>query len=58
MDEIVEVLGIISWIVIVFTVFSGLLMKYKRKPLFKIHRLAGYVALALAACHGVLAALS
>jgi DMSO/TMAO reductase YedYZ heme-binding membrane subunit len=58
MDELVEVLGIISLIVIVFTVFSGLAMKYKRNQLFKIHRFAGYVALALAICHGILAIFS
>lgn len=58
MDEMVEILGVISLIVIGVVCASGVFMKYKRKPLFKIHRLAGYVALALAVCHGVLAALA
>ena len=58
MDEMVEVLGIISGIVIVFTVFSGLAMKYKRNQRLKIHKFAGYVAFALAICHGILAMFS
>jgi hypothetical protein len=58
MDEIIEVLGIISLVVIVFTVFSGLVMKYKRNPLLKIHRFAGYIALALSIGHGILAIFS
>jgi hypothetical protein len=58
MDEMIEILGTISLIVIAVVCVSGVLMKYKRKPLFKIHRLTGYIALALAVCHGVLAALA
>jgi hypothetical protein len=58
MDEMVEILGILSLFVFVFTVFSGFAMKYKRDPLFKIHRVAGYAALALAAAHGISAIFS
>ncbi len=58
MDDIVEILGIVSGIVIVFAVFSGFTMKYKRNRLLKIHRFAGYVALALALGHGILAIFS
>jgi hypothetical protein len=58
MDEVIEMLGTISLIAIAVVCASGVLMKHRRKPLFKIHRLTGYVAVALAVCHGVLAALS
>jgi hypothetical protein len=51
-------LGIISLVVMVFTVFSGLVMKYKRNPMYKIHRFTGYGVFALAICHGVLAIFS
>jgi hypothetical protein len=58
MDEMVEILGIVSLFVFVFTVFSGFAMKYKRDSMFKIHRFTGYAALALAAVHGILAIFS
>ncbi len=51
----VEVLGIISLIVIGIAFFSGLFMKYKRRWLFKIHRVISFIAFALAIGHGVLA---
>ena len=58
MDEIVEVLGIISLIVMIVAFFSGLFMKYKRNSLYKIHRFIGYVVFALALAHGVAALVS
>jgi hypothetical protein len=58
MDDMVEILGITSGIVIVLTVFSGYIMKYGRKHLLNIHKLAGYAALALASFHGILAMFS
>jgi hypothetical protein len=58
MDDMIEVLGILSGIVIVFTVFSGFAMKYKRNRPLKIHWFAGYAALALALGHGILAIFS
>jgi len=58
MDELVEILGTTSLIVMTVVCISGVLMKYERKSLLRIHRPTGYVALAIAVCHGVLAALS
>lgn len=55
MDEIVEVLGIISFIVMIVVFFSGFFMKHQRNLLYKTHRITGLIALAMMLCHGVLA---
>jgi hypothetical protein len=55
MGETVEVLGVISLIVMVVAFFSGIFMKRKTKIFFKIHRVFGIIAFALAISHGILA---
>lgn len=57
MDEIMEMCGVTSLIVLAVAVLSGLLMKRRRAELVKIHRVVGFVALAVAICHGMLALL-
>jgi cytochrome bd-type quinol oxidase subunit 1 len=54
MDEIAEILGKMSLIVVVVAVATGVLMRHKRAALYKkIHRVVGFAVLALAVCHGL-----
>jgi hypothetical protein len=57
MDEVIETLGATSLLGIAIAFLSGLFMRYKRKPLLKIHKITGYAALAVAIGHGMLSML-
>ena len=58
MEEVGEFLGIVGLIMMAAAVVSGALMKWRRIPMFRLHRLIGYVAAALAISHGVLMMIS
>ncbi|MEI7836206.1 MAG: hypothetical protein WCK05_07320 [Planctomycetota bacterium] len=53
MDEIAEITGKISLVVVAVAVVTGILMKRKRVSLRRIHRVLGFIALALAVGHGL-----
>jgi cell shape-determining protein MreD len=57
MDEVMEVLGITSLVLLAVAFLTGLLMKRRRADLMKIHRIVGYIVLAVAICHGMLSML-
>jgi hypothetical protein len=58
MDEIVDMLGIFSFIGIGAAFGTGFWMKHNRPLLFKVHRKVSYAACAIAVVHGILALLS
>jgi hypothetical protein len=53
MDEIAEILGVVSLIAMAAVVATGVLMRRRRVPFGKIHKVIGFIALALAICHGL-----
>ncbi|MCY2924009.1 MAG: hypothetical protein NT031_00970 [Planctomycetota bacterium] len=53
MDEIAEITGKISLVVVAVAVVTGVLTKRNRVSLRRIHRVLGFVALALAVGHGL-----
>jgi hypothetical protein len=53
MDEIVEMLGVVTLIAMAVAAATGLLMRRRRAMFRTIHTVIGFGALALAVCHGL-----
>lgn len=53
MDDIAEMLGLVSLIVMAAAVATGVFMRYRRVLFGKIHRVIGFITLALAIFHGL-----
>jgi hypothetical protein len=57
MDEVMEVLGVASLLMLAIAFLTGILMKHRRADLLKVHKIVGYVVFAVAICHGMLSML-
>jgi hypothetical protein len=57
MDDVMEVLGVASLVLLAITFLTGILMRHRRADLLKIHKIVGYVVFAVAICHGMLSML-
>lgn len=53
MDEIAELLGVVSLVVVVAAVATAVLMRHRRARFHGIHRVLGYITLAMAIGHGL-----
>jgi hypothetical protein len=53
MDDIAELLGVVSLIAMAAATVTGVLMRHRRVLFRTIHRIIGFGALALAVCHGL-----